>query len=92
MKRTLVLLLTLALLVTACASSGSATSGVITSVDRDSVTVSTSTGQTTTYALAGGTNVYAPNGERTQRSYLTAGQRVQVWAQGEKALRINIDA
>ena len=92
MKRTLVLLVALSLLVAACATTSSPTAtGVITSVDGATVTVAGPLGDgSTTYTITRSTNIYSPDGVLSQRSYLTPGQRVLVWADGTKAVRINI--
>jgi len=92
MKRTLVALATLALLLTvACATtSAPTTTGLVTSVDGSTITVAAN-GTPATYTLTRSTNIYAADGVMTKRSYLTQGQRVQVWANGDKAVRINIE-
>lgn len=91
MKRSLAVLLSLTVLfiVTACAVSAPGTPGVITKVEGNTVTV-TQAGSETSYTLGRNTNVYAPDGVMTQRSYLAEGQRVLVWANGTNAVRINI--
>lgn len=91
MKRTLVVLATLAILLTvACATtSAPTTTGVVSGVEGSALTV-TANGAPVTYTLTRSTNVYAADGVMTTRSYLTNGQRVQVWANGEKAVRINV--
>lgn len=90
MKRSLILLVTLALLLGACASSTApGTTGVVTDVNGTSVTVAVA-GQPTTYALTNRTLVYSPDGIESLRSYLSKGQRVMVWANGTNAVRINI--
>ena len=92
MKRTLVVLATLAVLLTvACATTSPATAtGLVTAVDGSSITV-TANGAPATYAITRSTNIYAADGVLTKRSYLTQGQRVQVWANGNQAVRINIE-
>jgi len=90
MKRSLILLVALSLILAACATTTPGTSGVITAVDASTVTVSTA-GATQTYNLGRNTNIYAPDGVATQKSYLTAGQRVMVWADNGNAVRINIE-
>lgn len=90
MKRSLILLVTLALFLGACASTTApGTSGVVTEVNGNTITVATA-GTPTTYTLTNRTLVYAPDGVETVRSYLTKGQRVMVWANGTNAVRINI--
>jgi ABC-type Fe3+-hydroxamate transport system substrate-binding protein len=90
MKRSLILLVTLALLLGACASTTTpGTTGVITDVNGTSLTVAVS-GQPTTYTLTNRTQVYSPDGVGSERSYLSKGQRVMVWADGTNAVRINI--
>lgn len=92
MKRTLVLLVALSLLVAACAStSAPTTSGVITAVNGNTVTVAGPAGDgSSTYTLTYRTNVYSPDGVLSTKSYLTPGQKVLVWADGTNAVRINI--
>ena len=90
MKRSLVVLVALTLLLAACASvTAPGTTGVVTEVNGNTITVA-SAGQPTTYTLTNRTLVYAPDGVEAQRSYLTKGQRVMVWADGTNAVRINI--
>jgi len=93
MKRTLIALATLALVLTvACASvTGPGTRGVVTAVNGNTVTVSHGSDMTT-YTMNGNTFVYSSTGQQAQRSLLTPGQRVEVWASGDKATRINIQA
>lgn len=91
MKRSLVVLVALSLLLAACAVTAPGTPGVITQVNGTTVTVSGNGGQTTTYTLNRNTNIYNPNGNITTRSYLTSGQKVLVWANGDSAVRINIE-
>lgn len=92
MKRTLVVLATLAVLLTvACATTTPpTTAGLVTGVDGSSITV-TANGAPVTYNITRSTNIYAADGVMTKRSYLTQGQRVQVWANGNQAVRINIE-
>lgn len=94
MKRSLVLLVTLALLTTACATSfAPTTTGVVTNVENGKLTVANANGDgTSTYAIDYKTQVYSPDGSSSQRAYLTKGQRVMVWANGDKAVRINIES
>ncbi|HEU4886893.1 MAG TPA: hypothetical protein VFV49_03330 [Thermoanaerobaculia bacterium] len=91
MKRSLVLLVTLALLLGACASTTPPT-GIVTEVNGNTVTVALAGGEPTTYTLTNRTLVYAPDGVETTRSYLTKGQRVMVWATGTNATRVNIES
>jgi hypothetical protein len=94
MKRSVVALSLLVLLITvACASTGSgpATSGVITAVGDNTVTVA-SNGQSTTYNLTSSTYVYTPMGARAKKSLLTSGQRVKVVANGQEAVTISIES
>jgi hypothetical protein len=88
MKRSLVLLVTLALFLTACGTvSQPTTTGVITAVSADSITVGTQT-----FTLDRTTSIYAADGNQLRRSFLTNGQRVMVWANGDKAVRINVES
>lgn len=89
MKRSLILLVTLALLLGACATTAPGSTGVITDMNANSVTVAVA-GQPTTYTLTNRTMIYAPDGVESVRSYLAKGQRVMVWADGTNAVRINI--
>jgi ABC-type glycerol-3-phosphate transport system substrate-binding protein len=89
MKRSLILLVTLALLLGACATVAPGTSGVVTEVNGNTVTVAVA-GSPTTYTLTNRTLVYSPDGVEAMRSYLSKGQRVMVWAEGTNAVRINI--
>lgn len=90
MKRSLILLVAIALFLGACASTTApGATGVVTEVNGNSITVESS-GTPTTYTLTNRTLVYAPDGIETVRSYLTKGQRVTVWANGTSAVRINI--
>lgn len=93
MKRSLVVLtsLVLVLALAACAVTAPGTAGVVTKVEGNTVTVAAAGGAETTYTLTSGTNVYAPDGVSTQRSYLAAGQRVMVWSNGSNAVRINVE-
>ena len=93
MKRSIVVLTTLvlALVLAACAVTTPGTSGVVTKVDGNTVTVANA-GTETSYTVTNATSVYAPDGVLTQRSYLSAGQRVMVWANGSNnAVRINVE-
>ncbi|HYH06263.1 MAG TPA: hypothetical protein VEK11_04295 [Thermoanaerobaculia bacterium] len=92
MKRSLVVLTTLVVMLALAACStvtAPGTAGVVTKVEGNAVTIASS-GTETTYTVGSSTNVYAPDGVSTQRSYLTAGQRVLVWANGTNAVRINV--
>ena len=91
MKRSLVLLITLALLLGACAATAPGTKGVVTEVNGNMVSVAVNGGAPTTYTLTNRTLVYAPDGVETTKSYLTKGQRVMVWANGTNAVRVNIE-
>ena len=91
MKRSLVLLITLALLLGACATTAPGTTGVVTEVNGNTVSVAVNGGSPTTYTLTNRTLVYAPDGVETTKSYLTKGQRVMVWANGANAVRVNIE-
>ena len=91
MKRSLVLLITLALLLGACAATAPGTSGVITEVNGSTVSVAVN-GQPPTDTLTSRTLIYAPDGVETSRSYLSKGQRVMVWANGTNAVRVNIES
>ena len=93
MKRSLVLLVTIALLLGACATGVTApgTKGVVTEVNGNTVSVAVAGGSPTTYTLTNRTLIYAPDGVETLRSYLSKGQRVLVWADGTNAVRINIE-
>ena len=91
MKRSLILLVTLALFLGACATTTApGTTGVVTEVNGSTITVAAS-GTPTTYTLTNRTMIYAPDGIETGRSYLTKGQRVMVWSNGTNAVRINIE-
>ncbi|HEX2061198.1 MAG TPA: hypothetical protein VHK90_10690 [Thermoanaerobaculia bacterium] len=92
MKRNVAVLLSLVLLFTvaACAVNTPGTAGVITKVDAGTVTVAQG-GTETTYTLGRNTNIYATDGNLTQRAYLSPGQRVLVWANGTNAVRINVE-
>ena len=94
MKRSLVALSVLVLLITAaCASTGAgpATSGVITAVGDNTVTVSAN-GQDQTFNLTSSTYVYNSSGARAKKSFLTSGQRVRVVANGQEAVTISIES
>jgi uncharacterized lipoprotein YehR (DUF1307 family) len=94
MKRSFVVLVTLvvALALAACAVTTPGTSGVVTKVEGNTVTVANA-GTETAYTITNSTSVYAPDGVLTQRSYLSAGQRVMVWANGTNntVVRINVE-
>ncbi|MFL6245412.1 MAG: hypothetical protein ACJ74H_05275 [Thermoanaerobaculia bacterium] len=90
MKRSLVLLITFALLLGACATTTApGTTGVVTDINGNTVSVAVN-GTPTTYTLTNRTLVYAPDGVETTRSYLSKGQRVMVWSSGTNAVRVNI--
>lgn len=91
MKRSFVALSLLVLLVAACASTTPST-GIITAVGDNTVTVSVN-GEATTYNLTSSTYVYNSQGARTRAAFLTNGQRVRVVANAEKeAVTINIES
>jgi len=90
MKRSLILVVALALVLAACATIAPGTTGVVTEVNGNTVTI-TSGGTPTTYTLTNRTMFYAPDGVETMKSYLSKGQRVMVWADGTNAVRINIE-
>lgn len=95
MKRSaLVLLVTFALLLAACASTTApGTTGVITAVNGNTITVAQGNGgATSTYTIAHKTLIFSAEGLPAQRSFLTEGQRVMVWADGNTAVRINVGA
>jgi hypothetical protein len=89
MKRSLVILVTLALFLAACSTvvAPPTTKGVVTAVNGDTITVGSQT-----YTIDNRTSIYAPDGNQLRRSFLTNGQTVQVWANGEKAVRINVES
>lgn len=91
MKRSLVLLITLALLLGACATTAPGTIGTVTEVNGNMVSVAVNGGSPTTYTLTNRTLVYAPDGVETTKSYLSKGQRVMIWANGTDAIRVNIE-
>jgi hypothetical protein len=91
MKRSLIVLITLTLILAACATTAPGTTGVVTDVNGTSVTVAVA-GQPTTYAITNRTLIYSPDGVESVRAYLSKGQRVMVWATGTNATRINIQS
>lgn len=91
MKRSLIVVVTLALLLGACASVAPASKGVVTEVNGNTVSVAVAGGAPTSYTLTNRTLIYAPDGVETMRAYLSKGQRVMVWANGTNAVRINIE-
>jgi ABC-type glycerol-3-phosphate transport system substrate-binding protein len=91
MKRSLILIVTLALLLGACATTAPAAKGVVTGVDGNTVSVALADGQAATYTLTNRTLYYAPDGVETMRAYLSKGQRIMVWTTGPNAVRINIE-
>lgn len=90
MKRSLILVVALALVLAACATVAPGTTGVVTEVNGNQFTVTTG-GTPTTYTITNRTMVYAPDGVEALKSYLSKGQRVMVWANGTNAVRINIE-
>ena len=95
MKRTaLVLLVLSALVLSACASTTApGTTGVITAVNGNTITVTPGNGGfPTTYTLVNKTLIYSGEGLPAQRSFLSEGQRVMVWSTGNVATRINVGA
>jgi hypothetical protein len=92
MKRSLILVVTLALLLGACATTTAPGSkGVVTEVNGNTVSVAVAGAAPTSYTLTNRTLIYSPDGVATMRSYLSKGQRVMVWANGTNAVRINIE-
>ena len=68
------------------------TSGVVTAVDGNTVTVAGANGQTTTYTLTSSTYVYNAAGSRANKMLLSNGQRVMVWSTADNtAVRINVE-
>jgi hypothetical protein len=95
MKRNLIVLSALVLLITAACASVTApgTTGVVTEVGDNTVTVAGANGQTTTYTLTSSTYVYNATGSRANKMLLTNGQRVMVWSKADNtAVRINIES
>ena len=94
MKRPVIALCILALIVVAACSSVTApgTKGTITAVNDNTITVAASGASTMTYTLNRNTNVYSSDGLQVQRSVLSPGHHVQVWAKGDTAIRINIES
>ena len=90
MKRSLILVVTLALLLGACAAVTPGTTGVVTEVNGNTISVAVA-GQPTTYTFTNRSRIYATDGLETKRSSLTKGQRVMVWAEGTNVERINIE-
>lgn len=90
MKLSVVVLVAFALVLGACATMAPGKTGVVTKVEGNSVTVA-SGAETATYTIGNRTLLFAPDGGSAQRSYLTEGQRVMVWADGTNAVRINIE-
>ena len=90
MKRSLILVVTLALLLGACAAVTPGTTGVVSEVNGNTISVSVA-GQPTTYTFTNRSRIYATDGLETKRSSLTKGQRVMVWANGTTVERINIE-
>jgi ABC-type Fe3+-hydroxamate transport system substrate-binding protein len=93
MKRNLVALSLLVLLVTAaCAVTTPGAAGTVTGVNGNTVTVAGPNGQTMTYTLTPSTHIYNASGSKTSPLFLTNGQRVMVWSNGETAVRINVES
>lgn len=93
MKRNLVALSLLVLLVTAaCAVTSPGSTGTVTAVNGNTVTVAGANGQTTTYTLTPSTHIYNTTGSKTTHLFLSNGQRVMVWSNGETAVRINVES
>jgi ABC-type Fe3+-hydroxamate transport system substrate-binding protein len=93
MKRNLVALSLLVLLVTAaCAVTSPGSTGTVTAINGNTVTVAGANGQTTTYTLSPSTHIYNAAGSKTSQSFLTNGQRVMVWSNGDAAVRINVES
>ncbi|HEY0159622.1 MAG TPA: hypothetical protein VGF28_20205 [Thermoanaerobaculia bacterium] len=95
MKRNLFALSLLVLLVAAACSTVTApgTTGVVTAVGDNTVTIAGADGQATTYTLTSSTYVYNVNGTRASHRFLTNGQRVMVWSKGDNtAVRINVES
>jgi endonuclease YncB( thermonuclease family) len=95
MKRNLIVLSALVLLITAACASVTApgTTGVVTSVDGNTVTIAGANGQSTTYTLTSSTYVYNASGSRANKMLLSNGQRVMVWSKADNtAVRINIES
>ncbi|HEX8616521.1 MAG TPA: hypothetical protein VF911_02940 [Thermoanaerobaculia bacterium] len=96
MKRSLIAVSLLIVLVSlaACSSmggGGAATSGVITAVGDNTITIS-SNGQSMTYNLTSSTYVYNSQGARARQAFLSNGQRVRVVANGQQAVTINVES
>ena len=95
MKRNLIVLSALVLLISAACASVTApgTTGVVTEVGDNTVTISNGNGQTTTYTLTSSTYVYNANGSRANQRFLSSGQRVMVWSKADNtAVRINVES
>ena len=95
MKRNLIAVSLLLVLVSlaACSSmgTGAGTSGVITAVEGNTVTIS-SNGQSMTYNLTSSTYVYNSQGARARQAFLSTGQRVRVVANGQQAVTISVES
>lgn len=91
MKRSVIAVSLLVLFVAAaCATSAPATTGVITAVGDNTITIS-SNGQTTTYNLTSSTYVYNSQGARARRAFLANGQVVKVVANArQEAVTISV--
>jgi hypothetical protein len=94
MKRNLIVAVSLlVLLVTvACSVTAPGTTGTVTAVGDNTVTIAGANGQSTTYTLTSSTYVYNASGSRANQRFLTNGQRVMVWSRGETAVRINVES
>ena len=94
MKRNLIGLSLIVLIVAAaCSVTTPGTTGVVTAVGDNTVTIAGANGQTTTYTLTSSTYVYNATGARSNQKFLSSGQRVMVWSKGENtAVRINVES
>jgi ABC-type transport system substrate-binding protein len=95
MKRTLSFVLFAAFLISlaACATAPATPSvtGTITAMTDNSITVTPAAGSATTVTTPWGTQVWWRSGLEAQRSQLTTGQRVSVFADNGKASKIIIE-
>ncbi len=80
------------LVAAACSVAAPGTTGVVTAVEGNTVTVAGANGQTMTYTLTNSTAIYNAQGSRATSLFLTNGQRVMVWANGDNAVRINVES
>jgi hypothetical protein len=94
MKRNLIVLSLLVLIVAAaCSVTTPGTTGTVTAVGDNTVTIAGANGQTTTYTLTSSTYVYNAAGSRANKMFLASGQRVMVWSKGDNtAVRINVES